>query len=84
MISTAMKCREQLVSESYEVEALSAVTATRFAEDLGLRHIILKGDCSKVIQALQITSTDLSPIGHLIEEVNDRLRSFQNAKISHT
>ncbi|XXG86723.1 hypothetical protein AAC387_Pa11g1560 [Persea americana] len=84
MISTAMKCREQLVRESCEVEALSAVTATRFAEDLGLQHIILKGDCLKVIQALQITSTDLSPIGHLIEEVNDRLRSFQNAKISHT
>ncbi|XXG66509.1 hypothetical protein AAC387_Pa06g0064 [Persea americana] len=80
-----MKCREQLVSESYEVEALSAVTATCFAKELGLNiYTILEGDCLRVIQALQMISPDLSPIGHPIEEVEDRLRSFQSANISHT
>ncbi|XXG59535.1 hypothetical protein AAC387_Pa04g1605 [Persea americana] len=79
-----MKCREQLVIESYEVEALSAVIVTCFAEELGLQHIILKGDSLRVIQALLMISPDLSPVGHLIEEVKDQLRSFLSAKISHT
>ncbi|XXG83623.1 hypothetical protein AAC387_Pa10g1336 [Persea americana] len=75
---TAVKRREQFVSESYEVEALS----TCFAEELGQQHIILEGNCLRVIQALHMISPD--PMGHLIEEVNDRLRYFQSTKISHT
>ena len=73
----ALKCREHLVSESYQIlvsesyqiKALLAVTATRFAKELGLQHIILERDCLSVIQALQMISPNSSSIGHLIEEV---------------
>lgn len=68
------------MSESNDVEALSVVTATHFAEELGQQCIILEVDCLRVIQALKMISPDLSLIGRLIVEVKDRLRSFLECK----
>ena len=68
----ALKCREHLVSESDQIKALLAVTATRFAKKLGLQHIILERDCMSVIQGLQMITPNSSSIGHLIEEVKDQ------------
>ncbi|XVF16687.1 hypothetical protein REPUB_Repub10bG0053700 [Reevesia pubescens] len=55
-----------------------------FAHDLGFSRILLEGDALTIINRVSSMETDLSPIGHLVEEIKDLRGTFIHAGITHT
>ena len=66
-----------------EVEVLAAARALVFAREIGVDNIILEGDSSTVIKALQGEDRSLSACGLLIEDVKLLSRSFSKWLYSH-
>ena len=69
--------------DSFIVEAKAAVCALDFAQEMGLRNIILEGDRLTVIKKLQAREAAFSPIGILISEAKLRVSLFNSCNFNH-
>ncbi|XVF32495.1 hypothetical protein REPUB_Repub17cG0087400 [Reevesia pubescens] len=67
-----------------QVKALAAIQALTFSVELGFQEIEIEGAALGVIKKIQSSSTDLSPIGPVIDEMRFRARSFRSCLFKHT
>ena len=67
-----------------EVEAMVTATTLIFANDIGVRRVILEGDSLAVIKALREGEQPLSPTGLLLEEVRMYSQRFETVLYSHS
>ncbi|XVE95331.1 hypothetical protein REPUB_Repub02eG0087600 [Reevesia pubescens] len=74
----------QNISDSFLPEALAARKAVELAHDLGLKNIIVEGDSLCIIKGINSTLPDLSPIGHVIDEVRVDIQRFLRCSVVHT
>ena len=65
-----------LPSSFDEVEAMVAVRALSFAQEVGFSSIILEGNYERVINSLRSEETSFASSGHLIEDVKVIAQSF--------
>ena len=66
-----------------EAEALAAVTALYFANELGVNKAVLEGDSMEVIKALTQTKRILSSIGPWIDDSKVLASDFVQLQYSH-
>lgn len=50
-------------------EVLAARQAASLAMELGIRHVVIEGDCLNVIRALQDNVEDFSAIGSFLQDI---------------
>ncbi|GMY24903.1 pentatricopeptide repeat-containing protein, mitochondrial [Fagus crenata] len=67
-----------------EVEALAMQRAVLFVQEIGLSEVVFEGDSSIFIAALYEDRENLSPLGHIVEDIKDLTSSFQFCQWSHT
>ena len=67
-----------------EVEAMVTATTLIFANDIGVRRVILEGDSLAVIKALREGEQPLSPTGPLLEHVGMYSQRFETVLYSHS
>lgn len=72
-----------LQSSIVVVEAMVAVKALTFAQDIGLFFLILEGDSEIIINALKSEDVSLVSYGHLIDESKYLAESFTVVHIFH-
>ena len=73
-----------LPPSSIDVEALAAVQAILFAQDLGHYSIILEGDSEVVINSLKSEDESLASFDHLLDFVQPTIDAFSSISFSHT
>ena len=66
-----------------ELEAMAAVCALNFAQELNLSSIILECDSEIIFKALRSNEDSLSPYGHLIAEAKLISDSFCSITFNH-
>ncbi|XP_075649759.1 uncharacterized protein LOC142620244 [Castanea sativa] len=66
-----------------EVETLAARHALEFAVEIGVHSVILKGDSTILINALQSNNHSLAHFGHLAEDVKYLASCFPRCMFSH-
>ena len=82
-VMTSMSESVHLPSSVDEVEALTAVRAIYFAQEVGFSSIILEGDSERVIKSLRSEKPSFASFGHLIEDAKVLIESFVNFTVSH-
>ncbi|XVF03667.1 hypothetical protein REPUB_Repub05bG0013100 [Reevesia pubescens] len=71
------------ISDPLTVEAMAAVEALKFTEEMGFNDIALEGDSVKVVNLLKDEGFDRSCIGNLIMEGRRRLQGFRKSQVLH-
>ena len=66
LVITAMATRVPQLLQAIEVEALAANKALEFAQEMGLAEVVLEGDSSLVMAALNSKKPVLAPYGLMI------------------
>ena len=66
-----------------EVETLAARRALEFAAEKGVNRVILEGDFTILIKALQSSNHSLAQFGHIAEDVKYIASCLQNCMFSH-
>ena len=67
-----------------EIEALAAYKAIVFAKELGLSKVVLEGDSSIVMSALNSSNPGLPPFGLLVQDTLNVAIGFSKLSYSHT
>ena len=67
-----------------EIEALAAYKAIVFAKELGLSKVVLEGDSSIVMSALNSSNPELAPFGLLVQDTLIVAIGFSKLSSSHT
>ena len=67
-----------------EIEALAAYKAIVFAKELGLSKVVLEGDSSIVMSALNSSNPGLAPFGLLVQDTLNVAIGFSKLSYSHT
>lgn len=75
--------KQDLVPDPLVAETYAALQAAIFGSELGLRRIILEGDASKVVKAVQSTVEDLNCFGMLVSDIRLQLQNFEHWSIRH-
>ncbi|GFZ09373.1 hypothetical protein Acr_20g0011810 [Actinidia rufa] len=70
------------VAEIDHIEALGALHAVQFLQDLEPRDIHIEGDSLTIVNAINSTNQDLSNVGKLIEDIRMRPSDFIARKCS--
>ena len=83
VLGSCSKCLPQAYS-AVEVEAMAVATTLIFANDIGVRRVILEGDSLAVIKALREGEQPLSPTGPLLEDVRMYSQRFETVLYSHS
>ena len=65
------------------VEVIAAKRALRFALDIGLSPIVLKGDSKNTIDALMWEGSLLADYGHLVDDAKRLANQFESMEFSH-
>jgi ribonuclease HI len=68
--------------DSSTAEALSALRAIKSCKERGVTKIHLEGDAPVVINALLSGDKDRSPMGNVIEDIKEELRTVPHWKVS--
>jgi ribonuclease HI len=68
--------------DSSMAEALSALRAIKLCKERGVTKIHLEGDATVVIEALLSSDEDRSPMGNIIEDIKEELRTVPQWKVS--
>jgi hypothetical protein len=71
------------ISDPAIAEAYAAWKAAGLCCELGLQRIILEGDASVIVQALQQTDPSRSPYGQLIGDIQSMLNRLPFWQVSH-
>ena len=66
------------------IEALATRAAVNLALELKLDQVSFEGDSEIIIKALQSTEANFTSYGHIIEEIQDKSKFFQNCSFQHT
>ena len=77
------KCYSFAVRTSDIMEAIVAIRAMTFTQELGIAEFMLEGDLAVVINSLQSTEASLSPFGHLLESAKSTLVTSKCIAFSH-
>ena len=65
------------------VEAMAAARVITFAQELGIKEFVLKGDLEAVITTLQSTEVSLTTYGHLLESAKSILTTSKCIAFTH-
>ena len=65
------------------VEAMAAARVITFAQELGIKEFVLKGDSEVVITTLQSTEVSLTTYGHLLESAKSILTTSKCIAFTH-
>lgn len=65
-----------------DVEALAAMRALLFTQNIGISYFILKGDLEIIIKSLKSNEESFAFYGHLNEETKILTSSFANVRFS--
>ena len=68
LVIAAMATRIPQLLQAIEIEALAANKALEFAQEMDLTDVVLKGDSSLVMAALNSKNPGLAPYGLLIQD----------------
>lgn len=79
-----LRQRKPFVRNVEVAEAFASLAAIHLASRLGLRDIVLEGDCLQVIQQLQNPEPSLSLAGNIISEIKHLGLSFNSISFSFT
>ena len=66
------------------IEVLAARDAVHLALELKLDRVSFEGDFETIIEALRRSEANFTPYGHIIEENQDKSKSFQSCSFQHT
>ncbi|GMY23612.1 putative ribonuclease h protein [Fagus crenata] len=66
------------------IEALAAREAIQLALELKLNRVSLEGDSATIIKELCCSESNFTPHGHIIEEIQDKSKSFHSCSFQHT
>ena len=80
--SMATRVPQQL--QPIEIEALAAYKAIVFAKELGLSQVVLEGDSSTVMSALNSSNPRLAPFGLPVQDTLNVATDFSKLSYSHT
>ena len=80
----ALSKREQMVQTAVEIELIALDRGLQFAHDIGIAELVVESDSTEVVQVIHSDDGHLTRYGHLVEEIKERLRRFQQVSISHT
>ena len=69
--------------EAEVVEALAALEAIKLAHLFGFRRVIIEGDASNVIMALNSSGPILSNIGNIVDEAQQLSSLFETVIFQH-
>ena len=66
-----------------EVETLATIRALEFTVEIGVNKVILEGDSSILIKALQGRNHSLAQFGHIVKDVKYIASCLQHCMFSH-
>ena len=81
---TSMVARIPQQLQPTKIEALAAYKAIGFARELGLSQVVLEGDSSIVMSALNSSNPGLAPFGLLVQDTLNVAIGFSKLSYSHT
>ena len=84
LVIAAMATRVPQFLQAIEIEALAANKALEFAQEMGLFDIVLEGDSSLVMAALNSMDPGLAPYGLLLQDTLSLSLVFSKLSYSHT
>ncbi|KAK3023377.1 hypothetical protein RJ639_044233 [Escallonia herrerae] len=64
-------------------KALAALDGIKLAQQLECRRLCIEGDAADIISTLKSKETNLSKIGHIVDEIKKLADSFQEVQILH-
>ncbi|KAK3006199.1 hypothetical protein RJ639_017738 [Escallonia herrerae] len=64
-------------------KALAALDGIKLAQQLECQRLCIEGDAADIISALKSKDTNLSKIGHIVDEIKKLVDSFQEVQILH-
>ncbi|GMI84947.1 hypothetical protein HRI_002164000 [Hibiscus trionum] len=83
LIMRACTIKHQHVANVFLAEALACRDAVNFAKDLGLTRAIFEGDSLTIINKLNSSSADLSPLRVVIEDIKSAIGDLHEATFCH-
>ncbi|KAK2997532.1 hypothetical protein RJ639_023216 [Escallonia herrerae] len=63
-------------------EALTALVGSKLAQKLECQRLSIEGDAADIISAPKSRETNLSKIGHIVDDIKKLVDSFQGVQIS--
>ena len=84
LVIAAMATRVPQLLQAIEVEALAARKALEFAQEMGLAEVLLEGDSSLLMAALNSKKPVLAPYGLMIQDSLSLSSAFSKLSYSHT
>ena len=84
LVIAAMATRVPQLLQAIEVEALAASKALEFAQEMGLAEVVLDGDSSLLMAALNSKKPVLAPFGLMIQDSLSLSSAFSKLSYSHT
>ncbi|XVF17282.1 hypothetical protein REPUB_Repub10bG0106300 [Reevesia pubescens] len=80
----AWSVKVQSIATPFQIEAMAAIKALTFAQELGITKIVLERDSLAIIRKLQTWEQDFSPTGNLIDEARQKMNLFIHYCSTHT
>ncbi|KAK3011142.1 hypothetical protein RJ639_012867 [Escallonia herrerae] len=71
------------ITGCFIAEALAALDGIKLAQQLECQRLCIEGDAVDIISALKSRETNLSKIGHIVDEIKKLADSFQKVQILH-
>ena len=84
LVIATMATRVPQLLQAIEIEALVANKALEFAQEMGISDVILEGDSSLVMAALNSKDPGLAPYGLLLQDFLSLSSAFSKLFYSHT
>lgn len=76
-----LRCRN--ISSSFAAEAIACLQVVNIGRELGLTHVIIKGDSLTAIKKIQNQNRDRSKIGPFIFDIKERRTMFFQCQFQH-
>lgn len=64
-------------------EVMVALLAVQFSKEVGFMDVMFEGDVAQVVKEIQIEHSSFSRIGHLLECIQSKMRSFKMVNFSY-
>lgn len=80
----ALSSSTPLAQSMADVEALACLRVVKFALELGLTRVVLKGDSAIIIGALIHENGEVANYGNILEDIRLHIIAFQSIVFFHT
>ena len=84
LVIAAMATRVPQLLQAIEIKALAANKALEFAQEMGISDVVLEGDSSLVMAALNSKNPGLAPYGLMIQDSLSLSTAFYKLSYPHT